>query len=326
MKGDLLKEYLICHPEFISTDLVFEDEINSKLMKHFLNEKDKNNFRSTISEIKFGKLFKDLDFQLKYDSFLANKQTPDWLIFSEDVFAICEVYRLGKSQLDQKRDDFANKLIENVQNLEFSYALKISFIEEYFDTTIYDISSICVTLEEWLICGREIGESTVIAENIEFEILKYDTNISHICCLGNVNSIDIKTSKVEQKVGIKENEITKKLNKYSDLIEKEKVPYFICIDIDFVSGFSERDIKNRFLGKGSYFADYGTTISKLEQFKHMGEYWTELGEFYDNLQLSGIIIHYNQKFSLLLNPRRDQVIYNDRFNNVYLKLMSMQSL
>ena len=48
--------------------------------------------------------------------------------------------------------------------------------------------------------------------------------------------------------------------------------------------------KEYFLGIGVENIDFETAVGKSDEFKHLGSTWTELGEFYNNLQLSGIII------------------------------------
>jgi len=96
------------------------------------------------------------------------------------------------------------------------------------------------------------------------------------------------------------------------LISTYQLPYFIAISVDFLSGFELEDFKEYFLGKGVEFIDFDTTIAKQKQFSHLGKEWTELGIFYDNIQISGLIILYNNSYNLLLNPIKQQVIYKEK--------------
>lgn len=95
----------------------------------------------------------------------------------------------------------------------------------------------------------------------------------------------------------------------NELISKIEFPYFIAVSIDFTSGFDYEDFEEYFLGKGVEFVDFDTPIANLKQFNHLGKEWTELGIFYDNPQLSGLLILKGDEFKLLLNPMKNQLIY-----------------
>jgi hypothetical protein len=222
------------------------------------------------------------------------------------------VYRLGKSKIDQVRSDFENNLIERIKTILASYCLKINFIQEYFDEGFYDSEQIFSELEKWITSNQlNPGDIINIQDNFEFEILYSNTNVNHVTCVGNASSMDIKPNKLKQLENSKPNEITKKLTKYNDIISEHEIPYFICVDLDFVSGFDHNDFIEHFRGVGVTFIDYGSEYGNMEQFQHLGTEWTDLGEFYKNTQLSGIITCYNQKFELLLNPQRRQLIYHE---------------
>lgn len=323
MSISLLEEYIGYHPEFIDSLTVFQENIRKKIVKRLKNENDRNNFISTVAEVRFGKLFSEFEFELEYDKKFPKNQRPDWAIKLKDATAICDVYRLGKSDKDQVRSDFENKLIEKLQKIPKRYFIKIHFINEYFDTTKYNVDIISNEVCDWLNSSRQVGDSILITDNFEFEVRKTDTDIEHVCCFGNVSSIDIKTQKVKQIENLSPNEITKKLNKYDGIIAEHGIPFFICVYIDFVSGLNHRDFRERFLGRGVEFIDFGTPIASHEQFRHMGQCWTELGEFYNNLQLSGILTFFNERFKLLLNPNKGQVIYKPKYSQLLSKLETL---
>ena len=97
----------------------------------------------------------------------------------------------------------------------------------------------------------------------------------------------------------------------------------MCVSIDFTSGFRHQDFVEYFLGKRVESVDYGSPdISNLEQFRHLGKQWTELGEYYKNSQLSGIIILDNHEFRLLLNRQSNQVINRKEYSEFKGKLLS----
>jgi hypothetical protein len=323
MNPSLLEEYIGYHPEFMDSLTIFKEDTAKKILKRLKSENDRNNFISTVAEIRFGKLFSELGFEVEYDKKFPNNQRPDWLIKLRDSTAICDVYRLGKSDKDQVRSDFQGKLMEKLEEIPKSYFIKINFIDEYFDSNKYNVDQISNEVRDWLDSTRIVGESISVADNFEFEIRKTNTNSKHVCCVGNASSIDIKPQKVNQIENLSPNEITKKLNKYDKIISEYSMPYFICVYIDFVSGFDHGDLRERFLGHGVEFIDFGTPIANLEQFRHMGQTWTELGEFYNNLQLSGILTFYNEQFKLLLNPNKQQVIYSTKHSQLLRGLIDL---
>ncbi|WP_276371461.1 hypothetical protein [Chryseolinea sp. H1M3-3] len=300
---------------------MFSEDNRRKIIRRLKNEKDRNNFLSTIGEIRFGKLFNELGFQIEYDKLFPNNQKPDWEIRIRGSSAICDVYRLGKSEKDQFRSDFENRLIEKIEGIQQRYFLKIYFVDAHFDTTFYNVDLITNEVRDWLTSSqKEVGERISIQNNFEFEVIKSQTETENVCCLGNVSPIEIKSQKVKQSGNLKPNEITKKLHKYDSIISEYKVPFFICVYIDFASGFKHRDLQDNFLGRGVKFVDFGTPMASMEQFRHLGQAWSELGEFYNNLQLSGIITFFNEQFKLLLNPNRQQIIYEQRNEEMLLKL------
>lgn len=310
MSETLFDEYIKYHPNLSYTLDLFNNQDKMRIYKRLQNEKDRNNFISTISEIRFGEFFRSLDFQVDYDKLFETKQRPDWTITLKNSMAICDVYRLGKSQIDQIRNDFENSLFQRIETIEGNCCIKIGFLNEYFEPKNYDIDQIFSGFQCWFNASeREKGEIITLFENFEFEIFQSHTKRKHLTCVGNANSINIKPFKLKQHPDLCPNELTKKLYKYKNLIECLNTPYFICVDIDFESGFEHEDFEEYFRGSQVEFIDYGSLLGNLEQFRHLGKQWTELGVFYSNLQLSGIITLYNGKFKPLLNPSRKQTIY-----------------
>lgn len=313
----LIEIYSEYHPDFPESLNVFSESTRKQIIKKLKCEKSKVNFRSTLAEIQFGELFNNLGFEIDYDYKFGNGQTPDWKISKGNSTAICDVYRLGKTNDDQLRSDFENQILERLEKLPFEYYLQIYFIDEYFDLSLYDINFIIYEVENWIgATSKNVGDKLMVYDNFEFEIKKINTKKNHVCCMGNANSIQIKTEKIKQHENLRPNEITKKLTKYSSIISNNELPYFIAVSIDFVSGFNHDDFIEYFLGRGVEFIDYEKKLAP-DVFNHLGKNWTELGEFYNNLQLSGIITHYGGTFRLLLNPCKLQRIHNDK--NILIK-------
>lgn len=82
--------------------------------------------------------------------------------------------------------------------------------------------------------------------------------------------------------------------------------------------------KSIFFCKGVEFVDFDTPIANLEQFNHLGKEWTELGIFYDNPQLSGLLILKGNEFKLLLNPMKNQVIYRKENESLLERVKNLE--
>lgn len=98
---NLLTLFCTFHPEFMERLNSFSELNRERLLKKLRNAENKTTFRSTISEIRFGDFFQKLNFEIIYDKKTADK-TPDWTLNSSTFPVICEGYRLGQSNEDQK--------------------------------------------------------------------------------------------------------------------------------------------------------------------------------------------------------------------------------
>jgi hypothetical protein len=321
----LLEEYKGYHPSFESKLNLFSKVIQEKLIRKLTNESNKDNFLSTVSEISFGEMFAELGFELAYDRKFENNQRPDWFLSVNDSKAICDVYKLRRSNKDQIKSNFQSGLIKKIGQIKANYYIKITFLIEDFDTDNYIVDDIILKLEEWLIKNElNPGDQIIIFDIFEFSILANNTKYDTVKWVGNAGIIDYKLNKLIQLSHQKPNEITKKLTKYNEIIEIHKLSYFLCIDIDFVSGFEPSDFYEHYKGKGVEFVDYGKFGNATDQFKHLGKNWTELGLFYDNPQLSGIITYYNREFQILLNPLTKKLLDEGRNTPLLDKLNELK--
>jgi hypothetical protein len=321
----LLEEYKVYHPTFESKLNLFAEIIQEKLIRKLTNESNKDNFLSTISEISFGELFTELGIELEYDKKFENSQRPDWFLSVDDSKAICDVYKLRRSYNDQIKSNFQSELIQKIRPIKANYSIKITFLIEDFDTNSFSVDQIILQLEKWLTTNKlNLNDKIIIFDIFEFSILAINTKYDRVKWIGNPSRIDYKPNKIQQLSHQKPNEITKKLTKYNELIEINKLPYFICIDIDFVSGFEPSDFYEHYKGKGDEFVDYGKFDDVADQFKHLGKNWTELGLFYDNPQLSGIITYYNSRFQILLNPLKKTLLYEGTNATLLNKLNELE--
>ena len=314
---NLLDLYCSYHPEFLKSLEVFSELNKKRILKILNDEKDKMNFLSTIAEIQFGIFFVKLDLEIEYDKKYPNNQKPDWSIFVSNSIVLAEVYRLGKSQKDQARSDFEYPLMKKIEKLNHRYLIKMTFLDEYFDTAKFNTEIIVRELDNWLTnSSKSKGETIILQENFLFEIRKINTPKNHLYCIGNASSIEIKQEKLEQIEKLNPNEISKKLTKYNSLISENHFPYFLCVSIDFISGFDFGDFTEYFLGKGVENIDFDTPPGNMAKFNQWGQTWTKLGEFYNNPTLSGLIILYNNEFKFIPNPKRNQIIYDKKYKQI----------
>lgn len=110
------------------------------------------------------------------------------------------------------------------------------------------------------------------------------------------------------------------MQKYNNLINTQKLPYFICVDIDFASGFTNDEFEEYFLGSSVEFMDFDIKNTFTTDLGTLGSEWTKLGKSYENLQISGIITCSNNNFNVLLNPIQKQIIYNPKYKDFLKKL------
>lgn len=223
---------------------------------------------------------------------------------------------LEKLKKEKDETKFTSTLAEIDFGLMF---IKLGFRLEY--DKLYNKQT-----PDWTI---SIGESKAICEvyrlgrSVNDQIIS-DSQSKHKY-LSCYHPINYKPEKIIQFDYLeKDNNITCKLSKYNDVIAKTNYPYFIAIALDFASGFEFDHFIEYFLGKRDGFdceedSEYETLIEDTEY----GTEWTELGIFYKNLQLSGLIILDKNKFHLLLNPLKKQIIYKDANKKILKNLLTL---
>lgn len=164
-----------------------------------------------------------------------------------------------------------------------------------------------------------------LLNNFYFEVTRINIKNNKLSCRGSARVIEFKPEKLIQSDRLKnDNKITQKLKKYNEIISEYNYPYFIAIALDFASGFEFNDFEEYFLGKGVEFdceadSEHETSIEDRDY----GTEWSELGVFCKNPQLSGLIILYNNKYHLLLNPLKHQVIYNETNKQILNNLLTL---
>lgn len=315
---NLLTLFCTYHPKFMERLDSFSELNREKLLKKLKSADNKTAFRSTIAEIRFGEFFKKLDFEIKYDEKIDNK-TPDWTLNNDTFPIICEVYRLGQSNQDQKRSDFENSLKEKLEKIPSNLVIKIIIDEEYDNYDAFQIDILKKQVELWIEKQPIINQELNLDYDIIFKVIGVNNSIQFLSCI-NSSIIDYKISKLKQVENQRPNEVTKKMQKYNHIINIKKLPFFICVDIDFASGFTHDEFEEYFLGSSVGFIDFDPKNTFTTDIGTLGSEWTKLGEFYQNLQISGIITCSNNNFKVLLNPIRQQIIYGDKYKDCLKKL------
>jgi len=315
---NLLTLFCTYHPESMERLNSFSELNRERLLKKLKNAENKSAFRSTISEIRFGEFFQKLDFKIEYDKKIDNK-TPDWTLNNSTFPVICEVYRLGKSNQDQKKSDFENSLKEKLGKIPSNLVIKVTIDDEYDNYDELQIDGLKEQVELWIEKQPNINEKLFLDYYIVIKVIAVSNKIQFLSCI-NSGIIDYKIGKLKQVENQRPNEITKKMQKYNHLINTRKLPFFICVDIDFASGFTHDEFEEYFLGSSVGFIDFDPKNTFTTDIGTLGSEWTKLGEFYQNLQISGIITCSNNNFKVLLNPVHQQIIYGDKYYDCFKKL------
>lgn len=315
---DLLTLFCNYHPNFMERLNSFSELNKERLLKKLKSAKNKEAFRSTISEIRFGEFFQKLNFEIEYDK-KFNNQTPDWTLNYSSFPIICDVYRLGKSSKDQKKSDFENLLREQLEEIPSNLILKIKIDDSYSNYEEIRIDSIKKQTERWLENKPRINDRLKLDYGIRFKVIAISGKSEFLSFISS-GTIDYKIGKIQQEENHRPNEITKKLNKYNDIITTKKLPFFLCVDFDFESGFHHKEFEEYFLGSKTSFIDFDPNKRISTEIGILGSEWTKLGKFYENIQISGIITCSNNDFRVLLNPICKQLIYENQHNEYLTEL------
>ena len=307
--NDIFNLFLKYNPDFIEKLELFPKALKKTLLGKLNNAQTETDFLSFVSEINFGLLFNELGFSLQYEKVLFDGKTPDWEISVENTKAICEVYRLGQSEQDQKITNFENKLKRGFEVIKYGYQIKYSFQKDCINADDFEIEKIISELKNWLSNNREVGDIITIENKIKFEIRTLNKN-NKVTYISPSKSIDYKIHRLEQKEYLKSNNrVTEKLSKYSNDITQLRIPYFVCIENDFKNGFDFDEFVNYFQGSWCVY----TEDNILNNCENEIEY-SELGCLYDYNTVSGIILKMGNDYRKILNPLKTQLIYtSDNF-------------
>ena len=246
----LYEEYISEWEDFESKLLVFDDQTRAKIKRKLMKEKNKTTFFSKITEINFGLLYAEngavAEYEIKYE-FHNYVKEPDWTIYFNSQKIICEVLRLNTTQTDQFRNDFDNRLIDQISKIKGNYVLKIFFLNEDFQESLYDINNIVDELKYWLLIKRSLNDQITLYGNFKFKILAVDTPNKCVHPVGNTNIINIDTRRLESS----RSEFYKKIVENAELIEYLNLPFIINLYTPVTSGIDAEHL---------FYYLYGTSV------------------------------------------------------------------
>lgn len=301
--SDLFEQFLKYNPNFTEELHILPSELKSRLLKKLNSANKESNFLSTVSEIRFGLLFTQLGFSIQYDSKIGEGKTPDWEISIDNKKAICEVYRLGQSEFDQKISDFENRLKRGFEEIRLGYKIRYCINDDSIETEGLQIEDIISKLEEWLNNNVEIDDILQYNNMLEFKILAFDQK-NKLTYIPGPKSIDYQTDRLVQNENHnRPNRVFEKLIKYTEEISAMRVPYFVCIENDFRNGFNF----------GEFYEYFQAAYCIREESFNGVDYeieTTSLGCLYDHINVSGIIIKMGNEYRKILNPLKTQLIYS----------------
>lgn len=301
-------------------------QVINRFSRLIRREKDHQNFKALVSELKFGIVLQKISGEL-FNERKFRLLTPDWSVGLSQTFSIFEVYRLGKSNKTNQMDSLYDIISKKIDTLNYDSYLKIEVNDSCTEESVDDIEGLLPELDEWLATNYNVlNASKRFKKLFELTVIKTNTGKNNTLYLHGPRIIDQLPHKLVQSENLKDNEITKKLKKYVDIISEYDLPYFICVDIDFESGFHYSDFEEYFYGQSTEFISYDSSRNYIPDF---GKEWTTLGEFYNpqtRTSLSGLLIIENGILRVLMNPNRNQRIYDKRFESLLKQIKSLDNM
>jgi len=251
----LWDKYSESHPELISRLELVDEKSRRKFIKKLQKERDRDNFISIITELQFIEFFVKEGFHVEYEKeylFEGGKKiTPDFTLSKYNEKTIAEVLRLNPTKKDKKRNDFESFLFEAIEKIRKGCLVRIKFIDEYYESDLYDLNFIAQELEKWITNDFYLNSELTLYRNLIFRIIAIDDSLEHACVYGNFNSIDIDTRRLNSE----KSQFVTKIEKYEAFISEMAFPYLICLKIDFHAGINENEMFRTMYGD-LLFYDY----------------------------------------------------------------------
>ncbi len=296
---ELWNKYLEYHPEFLTRLDLLEKRSKDRFIKRLKNEKDRNNFLAVIAELNFYEIFKEKGFAVEYDKeYVLTKDflkcNPDLTIIKNGKTIIAEVVYLNTTNKDSIRNEFENYLLEELQKIQIGCCIHIGFKEEYFDVEAYEKEDIIKQFADWIPNNCVLGNELVVLDNFVFTVSSVNESYEHILVMGNANSIDIDTRRLNSE----NSRFINKIGKYNHLINELNLPYIICVKIDFHAAINEKEMFWTLYGDLVFFEDLQIYHSELNGVYYLNEYASNL---------SGVLLLVNNKVHYFHNYRQQRL-------------------
>lgn len=289
MKQSLLEEYLESHPDF-SLEMEQLSETNrQKFIREFKKEKDKTNFLSRISELRFAEFLEGESIDYEYEPIIEGK-TPDFkLNLTTNSSVYFDVKRFNISDFDKLNDRKIYDLAERLKTIQKPYYVHIEQIKKKLE---FDLDLAFNVIEKWII-EKVLQKGDAFNYENQFNIEVTKTNGIKDYVLYSYSGENPKISQNKPA-----SDILSKLRTYEQIIIDKGLPFFVGIDLTFDTLKDPHDYWVQFLG--CYCMNIDTNEESFQ-----------LGEFYDNSEfngLTGLLIRYSNKFYWLNNPRNSNQI------------------
>lgn len=236
--------------ELLSEIEIFEKRRNLDLIRKLQKEKNKTDFLSFITEIRFGLTLDPFCDKMKHNCRLPGfTLTPDWLVEMNGQEIMLEVARINATQDDQKFIDFDTMLMEAIEKIEKPYSFKLHYDVEDFDQSQIDFSDFKEFLENWLTKERSIGDIAIYQNVITVECMRRNENLTHAGVMGEFRAIKHKPYRVFSKKG----RFMSKVERYAGIVESLNMPYIVCLYLHFESWLELDDVSSALYGNEAEF-------------------------------------------------------------------------
>jgi hypothetical protein len=289
---DLFNLFFTGREDFLALIKAFEAKWDIRFISKLEKENNRANFLSTMAEIRFGLFFGEISEKIQYDAEIYNKR-PDYLIQANSQQILLEVARLNPADSDQRQLDFESGFMDALQEINMGCLLTFDYDEGEVDYKATDFSPIKEICFQWLQSNREQGDELMLPNKILLIFEHYSDLYSHVNLIGGGGTIDFDYRRLVSQ----NSALVKKCMKYAEIIREHKLPYIVCLFLDFNSWFSLRDLYPRLYGVR--VTDYGHNDDPV-QFTNFEDalYYSSIEEIKN---VTGILVFLNGEFTYFHN-------------------------
>lgn len=292
-------EYFKSQTEFLSKIKTFENKRNINLTKMLAKIENTTEFLSTISEIRFGLFFDAYCSEIKYETNIDGK-TPDWFVKINNQNIIAEVRRLNPTRSDHDSLAFTDAVLDSLNQIQHPYWLYVDYSDWYTEEQVSmktDISELTAQVENWLNIRRNPGDTFNYKNLLEITVHQNTSHVEHVLSGGLGGPSNIKLWRLSGNSGV----IMEKVKAYKSLIDKNKLPFIVCIKLDIHTWINEEDVYFSLLGSPAEFEQNGYSYHDLSNALFY-QYGTE-SKCSITGNISGILLLYQEKLTFFPNPR-----------------------